>query len=88
MKTPFFYVVQDIIVDVIQQGKLDSLLLMRNVEALTQYERFMDTLTLRVTRCKLMIKPMTGQVELHIIKIKLQQRVAHKLQQQFLDTTY
>lgn len=44
VKTPLFNLVREAIVDILQQGKMDSML-MGNIENLIQSERFEDAVT-------------------------------------------
>lgn len=55
VRTLLFNLVGEVIVDTIQKGKMDSLL-MRNIDTLTQSERLIDASTLSVAECQRMVK--------------------------------
>lgn len=57
------------IFDITQQEKIGSLL-MRNIGALSQSDRFINALTERMSECQALITRMTVRVELHINNIE------------------
>lgn len=70
-----------------QHGKMDSVQI-RNIEALTQFDKFMDELTRQMVGCHSLITPMTGHVKYHLKKTEEEGRLAQRLQQQFLKANY
>lgn len=63
-------------------------LLLRNIGALTQSDRFMDSFAERVVGGQSLITPMTANVERHITTIEEKHCLGQMLQQKFLETTY
>lgn len=90
VKTPSFNLVGEDIIEIILQGKMDSLL-MSNVEACNQSDRFMNSmnpLTRQGAMCQSLIRPMIVHVKHHMNKTEEDHRVGQRLQQQFWETTY
>lgn len=58
---PLFSLVGKVIVNIVQLGKIDSLVI-RNIEALTQPDRFMDALVRRKDGFQSLFSPMTVHV--------------------------
>lgn len=79
--------VGEVIFDIIRQGKMDSLL-NRNIEALTQSDRFLDGLTRRVSGCQSLITLMTVQKMRHIERIEEEPCLVQQFKKKFLKSNY
>lgn len=73
-------------VDIFQHGMMDSLL-MRDIEALTQSDRLMNSSTRPVVGRQSLITPMTVHIESDINRFE-EHRLAQRPLQQLLETTY
>lgn len=80
-------VVREVIVDIFQEEKMYSLLL-RNIEYVTEPDRFMHALMGRVDECQSQIKPTTAHVKHHVETFEEKQSLAQRFDQKFLETTY
>lgn len=77
-KTPLFNLLGERIVEILQKGKMDSLLIRNNV-ALTQFDRFMDASSRPVAECHLLITPITAHVKLHINEAEQEHHLGQRL---------
>lgn len=83
VETPLLYVVQEVIVDILQHGKA-ALLLKMIIQAFTQSERNMDALMRQVSGCQTLIIQLTSHVKHHIYNSGEEHRLAQRLQQHYL----
>lgn len=60
---------------------------MRSIEAVSQYDKFMDVLLGFLPECQTLITPMKQYVKLHIKEIEEEYRLVLGLQQELLRTT-
>lgn len=65
---------------------MDSLM-MRKIEALTQFDWLTDALTRQVARFQSLITPITAHVKHHINIIEEEHSLVQRLQEQFLAST-
>lgn len=73
--------------NIIHQEKMNELL-MRIIEALSQSDRFVDTLVRRVVGCYSLIIPITAHVKCLINRTGYEHRLGQNLQQQFSKSSY
>lgn len=80
VETLFLNVVGEVMVDMILQGRMDTLLI-NSIELLPQSERFMDALMQRVVGYQSTIMVITAHVNCQVYMIEKEHHPAQRLQQ-------
>lgn len=77
-KALLFNLVGEVIIEIFQQGKLDSLLV-SNVEALIQPDRFVEALSRHVLGCQSLFTPLTEHAKHRINRIQEEHHLVQRL---------
>lgn len=87
VNNPLLNMLGEVIVDTINQGKMD-LMLLRSIDNITQSERSNDALAQQVAGCQSLVMPITMHVECYMNKVEEEHCLGQRLKQELLQATY